>query len=40
MQIVWWPAWIGIGLKRDTEGLARIYRWRLFLGFVELRRWK
>lgn len=40
MQFVWWfPDWKGFGFYRYERGMARIYRWSLVLGFVEVRRW-
>jgi hypothetical protein len=43
VQFVWWaPTWIGIGLRRQIhpqDVLATIYRWRLLLGWLEIRRW-
>lgn len=39
-QFVWWaPEWQGVGLRRDTDGLAIFWRWRLLLGWLEIRRW-
>lgn len=39
VQVVWWARWVGFGLVRDDGALGRVYRWRLRLGFFEVRRW-
>ena len=35
----WWPEWKGIGLQRYTGAWGTVYRWSLWLGIVEVRRW-
>jgi hypothetical protein len=39
MHIVWWPTWHGFDFYRFKRGMAKIYRWSLVLGFIEIRRW-
>lgn len=43
LQFVWWfPTWPGFGWRRQVhpqDVLATIYRWRLLLGWIEVRRW-
>lgn len=39
-QLVWWwPEWKGIGRRRFVGSWAGVYRWSVWLGFVEVRRW-
>jgi hypothetical protein len=38
-QLVFWPEWKGIQFIRFEGSRLSIYRWTLFLGVVELRRW-
>ena len=41
LQFVWWPSpseW-HLGWGEANGGLRRIYRWYLWLGPLEIRRW-
>lgn len=40
LQFVWWRRWQGVGLDRFDGGLALVYRWALWLGWLEVRRWR
>ena len=43
-EFVWWPTsrprwtWNGIWFSSDMGALSFIYRWRLMLGYVEVRK--
>jgi len=37
--INWFPEWQGIGFIKSTYGLALIYDWYLYLGYLEVRKW-
>lgn len=40
-QIVWWPRRWRIWLTHDQNtALHAIYRWRLAIGPIEIRRWR
>jgi hypothetical protein len=45
LEFIWWPTsrprwkWNGIWFSRDMGALSFLYRWRLMLGWVEIRRW-
>jgi len=42
-QFVWWKRWVGFRImppypfKGKSKG--KVYRWRICLGFFEIRRW-
>jgi hypothetical protein len=39
MQVVWWwRDWNRPGFRRFDGGLARLYRWSLWAGPIEIRR--
>lgn len=38
-QIVWWHKWQGFHFRRAMFGLALIYDWYIWLGFLEIRKW-
>ena len=46
LQFVWWPpfrprwTWNGIWVRRDMGALGFVYRWRMMLGFLEIRRYR
>lgn len=35
----WFPRWRGLGFRRERGNWAYIYRWRLWVGYWEVRRW-
>lgn len=43
-QIIWWPpfqphwTWNGFWFSRDMGAYSFLYRWRLMLGWLEIRR--
>ena len=43
LQFIWWPpfrprwTWNGIWFSRNMGALSFLYRWRLMLGFLEIR---
>lgn len=43
-QIVFWRLWQGFHFVKITKGkhgyLHYIYKWAIYLGFIEIRRWQ